>query len=1050
MGSQGRSDAGAFDCMSSNHHSVQLPALPFQTQLWLMQHIAPGVGVANISASLHWQGALDLQALQFAATEFVIRHPFLQRAVAMNDTGKLTQIRCSPRAVDIKVADVQLVAPEARDQEVSRLLAQACETPIKRDQFPPIRCVVIRSGPELYDIAFVFNHLTCDGLSMGVLCKELMRSYETWLEGSPPQWKSDFPDTLVDELLQSVLAIETAPANSLTYLPYDLTPPIKTNYKGQRYSFSFSDHQSAQISELSSQHAVSPFVTLLTLTQLVTQRYVGENQLRLDFLTSGRESHQRRMVGPFCETVGLQTDIGPHESVVELLTKNQKQIERVNQQGPRKTPLSNHRSGILLDYQLALQPVTLNNGVVVTPSEWDNGAAVAEFCLGIRKDRKRFGGHIQYDVKLFSPSYIEQFAGHLKQALHCVASNPHCKVCDVTVLRGQDREIINSINQQSEHDRKPECIDELFFKQAAVTPDAVALITDDGQVSYSSLAKQVKKYAQGLREAHVQRGDRVGLHANVGTNGVACMLAVMHVGAAYVPIAVEIPTARKQLIANQAQLSCIVDADRSLANFQSNVPIIELRQFNSIFDTKVDQHSPNDSAYVLFTSGTTGIPKGVEVTHANVANFFLGMDQLQDARTPGCWLAATNIGFDISVFELLWTLTRGYSVVISKTSLQQSFSKLVLLHGVTHLQCTPSMMQLLLADRKNHESIGTLQSIYVGGDVMSEQLASNLNRLARGQVYNMYGPTETTVWSTCWKVGREKARIGKPLKNQSAYVLNSQMQATPPGLIGELYIGGAGVTKGYFGDDDLTETKFIQHPEHGRLFRTGDLVRLTDSSELEFHGRNDTQIKLHGHRFELGEIEATLRSHPDVLEAVTILDPSSPMPQLRAFVHHRIPSVAATALADFLSRQLPDYMIPRHFEFVDQLPLNSSGKIDRNALAAQSPKTDESNQRLGSPPHSPSIWHQQEFNQLAEVVMQELRIEHLPLNGRWTDLDINSLDILGLVVKVEKELGVSLPVADLFRHDSIGATLHAAIAREIPTRDDPAPAIVNAIEEGVI
>jgi amino acid adenylation domain-containing protein len=345
----------------------------------------------------------------------------------------------------------------------------------------------------------------------------------------------------------------------------------------------------------------------------------------------------------------------------------------------------------------------------------------------------------------------------------------------------------------------------------------------------------------------------------------------------------------------------------------------------------------NNLAYVIYTSGSTGKPKGVMVEHRNVINFFAGMDQILGAE-PGTWLAVTSISFDISVLELLWTVTRGFRVVIHGEGNSDKIPAEILGHGATHLQSTPSLLRALVSDPHSLEALGHLKTILIGGEALPASLVAALRQTFTGEIYNMYGPTETAIWSTVYRVEhpRTSIPIGKPILNTQVYVLDSRSQPVPPGEIGDLLIGGDGVVRGYLNRADLTAERFISDPFRpgGRLYRTGDLARFLDDGNLEFLGRADFQVKIRGFRIELGEIEAALERQPGVAQAVVIAreDPQADK-ILAAYVVARAgTSVSTDSLRSALEAALPNYMVPSHFVILDSLPLTANGKIDRNTL----------------------------------------------------------------------------------------------------------------------
>jgi amino acid adenylation domain-containing protein len=455
---------------------------------------------------------------------------------------------------------------------------------------------------------------------------------------------------------------------------------------------------------------------------------------------------------------------------------------------------------------------------------------------------------------------------------------------------------------------------------------------------------------------------------------------------------------------------------------------------------------PENLAYVIYTSGSTGKPKGVMLSHRNVVNFFTAMDERVGAE-PGVWLAVTSISFDISVLELFWTLTRGFRVVIqadegsfratstrngqsissdganSKPRPAYTIAQQLSRHGVTHMQCTPSLASMLIQDPAALKGLRSLRKLLLGGEALPPALVRQLE--LPGRILNMYGPTETTVWSASHAVAgcEETIPIGRPVANTGIYILDRNLQPVPAGVPGELLIGGAGVARGYLNRPELTAERFIPHPfsnrPGARLYRTGDLARFRADGEIEFLGRLDHQVKLRGFRIELGEIEAALREHPRLGEAVVVLREFSPGD--KRLVAYVTPGgeagkgswpIALPELRDHLKGRLPDYMLPSVFEFLDALPLTPNGKVDRKALPA--PKTVRSKEQSGFMPAQSSV-----EKKIAAIWQKLLRVEQIGLDDNFFDAGGHSLLVVEAQAQLSETFQTELSIVELFQHSTI-------------------------------
>src|SRR6202140_4334430 len=422
---------------------------------------------------------------------------------------------------------------------------------------------------------------------------------------------------------------------------------------------------------------------------------------------------------------------------------------------------------------------------------------------------------------------------------------------------------------------------------------------------------------------------------------VVGMLGVLKAGGAYVPIDPSYPSARIALVIEDSHLGFILTTEQ----IRTALPASPARIISLDGDAEaIGARSPasvpssateNNLAYVIYTSGSTGKPKGVMVEHRNVVNFFAGMDQIIGVES-GVWLAVTSISFDISALELLWTLTRGFKVVIHGEGNSDKIPAEIVGHGVTHLQLTPSLLRALTSDPPSLEAVGKLKKILIGGEALPASLVASLRQSFTGEIYNMYGPTKTGIWSTVYRVQEQRSSIpiGKPIVNTQVYVLDSQLQLVPPGGIGNLLIGGDGVVRGYLNRPDLTAERFVSNPfrPESRLYRTGDLARFLADGNLEFMGRADFQVKIRGFRIELGEIEATLEQQPGVEQAIVVAREELQADKiLAAYVVPKAgESVSAAVLRRALEAALPNYIVPSHFVLLQSLPLTANGNLDRN------------------------------------------------------------------------------------------------------------------------
>jgi len=514
---------------------------------------------------------------------------------------------------------------------------------------------------------------------------------------------------------------------------------------------------------------------------------------------------------------------------------------------------------------------------------------------------------------------------------------------------------------------------------------------------------------------------------------VVSLLAILKAGGAYVPLDPTHPKERLSLVIEDSGMPVLLTA----AETRDRLPLDSNRlTVLDVESSAIALHSPHavessaashNLAYVIYTSGSTGKPKGVMVENRNVVNFFTGMDRAIGCE-PGVWLAVTSVSFDISVLELLWTLTRGFKVVVHGDEGTATIADEITGHGVTHLQMTPSLARMLTLDARAFAALSLLKQILLGGEAVPASLIHHLRQVFNGEIHNMYGPTETTIWSTTYRVEApgSTVSIGRPIANTQIYMLDAELKPVPVGEIGELFIGGDGVARGYWNRPDLTFERFLSVPSlpsslsAERIYRTGDLARFLPDGNVEFLGRADYQVKLRGHRIEPGEIEATLERWPGVRQAVVVVreDREGDKRLVAYLVAEATDTEAGGALRSALESKLPDYMVPSAFVFLPELPLTDNGKIDRKALLKLPPPSIASTAALSEPGSQPG----NEIERIVAAAWQEaLGVPGVGMNDNFFDLGAHSLTVAEVQAKLQEALGREIALLDLFQFSTVSA-----------------------------
>jgi len=574
-------------------------------------------------------------------------------------------------------------------------------------------------------------------------------------------------------------------------------------------------------------------------------------------------------------------------------------------------------------------------------------------------------------------------------------------------------------------------IAELFAAQAARTPDAVAVIAQGRTLTYRELDESANRLARRLQNLGVKPDTLVGVAMGRSETLVVSMLGILKAGGAYVPLDPTYPPDRLSLVIEDSQMPVLLTTAASRAHLPpaaAGVTILDAE--DTVFEREsakavVSQATPTNFAYVIYTSGSTGKPKGVMVENRNVVNFFTGMDRAIGCA-PGVWLAITSVSFDISVLELLWTLTRGCTVVVHGDEGSATIADEITRYRVTHLQMTPSLARMLTLDPRAYSALGSLKQMLLGGEAVPAALIHHLRQVFKGEIHNMYGPTETTIWSTTCRVEDRdtSVSIGRPIANTQIYILDPDFNPVPVGEIGELFISGDGLARGYWRRPELTAERFMTIPGLGpdRIYRTGDLARFLPDGNIHFLGRADYQIKLRGHRIEPGEIESVLEKFPGVRQAAVVLreDREGDKRLVAYLVAETAGSAAALRAAGDLraaaGAKLPDFMVPSAFVFLNELPLTGNGKIDRKALLTLPPP----NLAFAAASHGAEPSSETE-RVVARAWQLALGIPSVGLNDNFFDLGAHSLTVAEAHAKLEEVLGREIALLDLFQFTTVSA-----------------------------
>ncbi|MER6141346.1 amino acid adenylation domain-containing protein [Streptomyces sparsogenes] len=1036
-----------------------IPASYAQQRLWLVEQTATDLPVYNMYFALELRGDLDIAALRGAAQDLVDRHEILRTALVETGSGLVQDIRDRCPAVFVE----HQAGPDTHDDVLFSIVA----TRFQLSSAPLIRFDLVRTGDSRWTFVVTQHHVISDGWSTGILKKELSELYTARVEGRRPQLPAlsvQYADYAVWERqwLEGELAERQRDhwRRALADLPplLELVPSRRRetiqSYRGSALTFRYDTDLLARARRLCSDTGNTLYAVLIAAYSLLLSRMTREDDIAVGSPLANRPYPAlEKTPGLFFNSITIRTRIDERQTVRDFLAAVRRTTfeafanqdlpfdQVVRAVAPERS--SSHSPVFQNIFILQTYPgerLTLP-GVEVAPAPTPFYSAQYDLMFKLREDEDGLDGLLVHNEALLDGDDARRVVDCFRRLVEKMCAAPDTPLAELSFMDPESTDLVERWNARTRRPVPPEPVHELILRRLAEDPRTPALTFRGRSLTRGELADGAEALAAGLRDAGLRPGQRVGVMVPRSAELVAVLLGIMAAGMVYVPLDGAAPQARVDAMLESAECAALVLGDayaHRCPDFAgTRLSARDLTRTAADAERPAAAHAeppaaPEDSAYLIFTSGSTGRPKGVEVTHRNLANLFLALDEAVPLPPDPVWLAVTAVTFDIAVVELLWTLARGIRVVLAESSESLRLMtraegqpeplgvpELILTEGVTALQATPTMLRGVLGLPDGARALARLELLMVGGEALDHTLARGLKDLGIPRVLNMYGPTETTVWSTCWEVPAdppERILVGKPLANTAAHVVDARLNPVPVGMYGELVLAGAGVARGYAGSPDLTEERFPALPAlcgQGRAYRTGDVARRLPSGDLELLGRIDNQVKVNGYRIELEEIERALNSLPGVAESAVAVQREEGR---AALVAHCVPRPGAvldeTALRGALAALLPDQMLPAAFAAATALPTTSSGKIDRRALPPVPLGGDE--QASTEPANDTE-------KRLLEVWREVLGSDAVGPADDFFRSGGTSILVAHLLTKVRERVDAEARIVDLFRYPSVQA-----------------------------
>lgn len=1045
--------------------ATSAPITESQMEILLSAELSPEANCSfNESFTLHLRGDLHQQVLTDSLTDLLTRHEAL-RATFDQNAGK--QHFTPPSPVHLPVIDLSNFTAEQQQERLRVLIENDAKQPFDLKLGPLVRMQLLRFGSQDHALLFTAHHVVCDGWSINVLLDELSKVYSARIAQKSPALDPAMPFSeyaqsqekhfsgIEGETVESYWIKKFEILPPLLDLPLDHPHPVMKSFEGATYSRKIDLQTLKGIKKAGAQQKCTLFVTLLTAFSALLSRLSGQDDIVIGVPAAGQSLiEDKTLVGHCVNFVPMRTLPAESLSTAQLLDQVRKTVfDAYDHQNytfgrlVRKLSIPRNASRLpLLEVQFNLEKIGgglsfsgLQSEVAPNPKSFVN----FDLFVNAVDDSDGLVLHVDYNTNLINDETIVRWMDCYETLLKGLAEDATQPLARLPLLTPHERDLaLFTFNQTEVTFPEDICVHQLFERQAAKTPNAPALLFEDQLLNYSELNERANRLARYLLTHGVKAGDVVGVYMERSVAMIISLLATWKAGATYVPLDPTFPTERLRMVfedisnptvlTQTALASDLPSSGARVLHVDELWPEIELEDRGDL-DLVYD---PNQVAYVIYTSGSTGRPKGVEVTQSNVVNLLLSM-----AKTPGLTakdvlVAVTTISFDIAALEVFLPLISGAELVLASRAVASDGNQLLRLLRDSHatiMQATPITFRLLLAAGwKGNPSI----TAWCGGEAMPRDLANQI--LDCGiSLWNMYGPTETTIWSATNRIidRTGPVPVGLPIDNTQFYVLDHLQQLIPIGVSGELYIGGAGVARGYYKRPDLTAARFIADPfstrPRARLYRTGDIVRRLDNGELEFLGRADGQIKLRGFRIELGEIESVLSTHPALDQVVVQL--REDVPGDKRLVAYLTPRNGTAPdggeLRSYLSGKLPDYMVPAAFIPLPSFPMTANGKIDRKALPTPSWTSLSQNK----PYVAPRTAQEETF---AKIWAEVLHLERVGVEDNIFELGGDSLHVFQIAARANQS-GIDARPRQILQHRNIAAILadieqNAAAPKQAP------------------
>ncbi|MDO5555172.1 MAG: amino acid adenylation domain-containing protein [Clostridia bacterium] len=991
--------------------------------------------VYNMPGKVLLYGKLNISKLEKSLNTIIEEQEILRTSFSISKNGEIIS-KIKP------TFKIKLEIQKCNEKNTEEYIKEFVK-PFNLEQLPLFRLKILEINSEKHIMLFDMHHIISDGTSMDIFLNRLKSLYNG---GSKENFNISYKDysnwennRIKNDKLQQEenYWISKFAKEEITTLDLltDYKRPLKRGFRGNKIYSKLDYNLYTEIQKICDKYNVTPFMFFLSVYYILLSRYSGQDEIIIGAPIANRTRKEfQNIMGVFINEMPIKMKLVNESSFPNFIgeVKNNsleamnnaefpfnKIIEKLN---VKKDTSRNPLYDVMFVYQ-NMGGMTLDFDELRTEIEYlNNNYSKLDLSLEIIPYNNQYSISFEYCTDLFKKSTIESMKNHYINIIKELVKNPNISIGDIEILSEDEKnKLLYKFNDTKTEYSKEKTVNQLFEEQVKKTPNNIALISNGIKLTYKELNERANQLANYIKQNYnIQDNNIIGLMTKRTVELIIGQMAILKAGGCYLPIDPNYPKDRIEYILQNSNTKLILTniIENNIEYKECNVVDICLNN-NKIYDSKDINNlkcgNTSNLCYMIYTSGSTGKPKGVMITHLNVNNFIIGLDTKIDFKNKTI-VSVTTMSFDIFVLESLLALTQGTKIILAnedEQNIPELLNKLCIENNVNMIQTTPSRYGLLLSDNKKLDYFSKMTDIISGGEPITERLLSKFKKISNARIYNIYGPTETTVWSTMVELTeRTRITIGKPIANTNIYILNKNKKIIPIGAVGEIYIGGDGVSKGYYNNKDLTNQKFIINPYNKNeiIYATGDLGKWLSNGEIECLGRNDNQIKISGNRVELSEIEKAILRIKGISNTVVVLkEDNTNRHYLCAYVVSN-ERIKYSDVREVLSKTLPTYMIPTQLVQLEKIPYTPNGKI--NKLELPNPENINIDKKEYIAPTTPIQ------KELVNIFEELLPVRPISVDDNFFEIGGDSLLAMQLQIKL-LNIGKQITYGDLYTNPSI-------------------------------